>query len=141
MRRLTVLGEASKGGPPFRGPSGLRLARLAGLEFEDLAGRVRFRNLLPEWPGKDPRGKGDLWPVAEARERARSIRLTGDVLFAGRRVAGAFGVSAPYLEWVPFRGKRAAVFPHPSGINRWWNDPARAAEAGRFLREALGLPV
>lgn len=30
---------------------------------------------------------------------------------------------------------RVAVVPHPSGVNRWWNEPANVEAAGRFLRE------
>lgn len=36
------------------------------------------------------------------------------------------------------RAVRVAVVPHPSGINRWWNDPANVEAARSFLREALG---
>jgi hypothetical protein len=104
-------------------------------------------NLLPEYSGED--GDGDAFPLIEARlnaiESAESLngRL---VVFVGRRVAEAFGVSnSKWFAWdrafvlsdgvmVDFR---YAIIPHPSGRNRWWNDEGNVEEAGKFLKSVL----
>jgi hypothetical protein len=55
----------------------------------------------------------------------------------GRRVAAAFGLaSAPYLEWTEARGRTWVVMPHPSGVNRWWND-----EENRLLATVAALRI
>lgn len=115
---------------PLEGPCGDRLARLAGMPgHRELRRRARLVNLLPAWPGKS--GKGDAFPLREARDRARRLRTRGTVLLAGRVVAAAFGLAdAEYFE--P-RG-RFHVIPHPSGVSHWWNDPANVRRARRFLR-------
>lgn len=59
----------------------------------------------------------------------------------GRRVAAAFDhrdPALPYLRWSeegePFRW---AMLPHPSGVNRWWNEPENREAAREFLRQLL----
>ncbi len=97
---------------------------------------ARLVNLLGDWPGAA--GKGDAFPMREAKARASRMRLRGTVLFCGRGVASAFGVDEPYFEWFPLRGSRVAIIPHPSGISHWWSDPANVARAGAFLSGLLG---
>ncbi len=137
MRPLLV-GEApcKAGGEPFTGRSGSVLEALAGFpprrEFECV-------NLLRTWPGHA--GKGSAFPAAEARAAAQamlSVLTRGRVvLVAGKRVAGAFGIRQPeYLRWYHLEGLLVGVLPHPSGINRWLNDPVNREAAGRFLRSA-----
>lgn len=93
-------------------------------------------NLLAEFPGKS--GKGDAFPIALARARAARMRLGGEVVLLGRHVARAFGAQgAPFLEWFDLRGAWAAVVPHPSGVNHWWNDPANTNRAAVFLAGLL----
>lgn len=93
-----------------------------------------LRNVLPAFPGKA--GKGDAFPAAFARTNAARMRLPRGlpVLLMGRGPARALGVAAPYLVGTVLRGRRAVVVPHPSGVNRWWNDPANAARATAVLR-------
>lgn len=136
VRRATIVGEAPprSGGGPFEGDAGRRLRRAVRRDLAD----CRLVNLLNAWPGPDG-AKGDAFPVDEARLAARRVRFnTPVVLLAGHRVARAFGLRVGYLEWTTLRGRRAAVLPHPSGINRWWNDPRNRRRASRFIREALG---
>lgn len=119
---------------PFSGRSGDRLRELLGRPLEDA---FEIRNLLAEWPGAA--AKGSAWDRGAARERAVEItRLDwyrGRLLVAvGRRVARAFALPAlPYLEVV---GEKypAAVLPHPSGVDRWFNDPQNVEAARAFLR-------
>jgi uracil-DNA glycosylase len=112
--------------------SARRLAELVGARRA--SDFFRTRNLLQAFPGKA--GKGDRFPMAEARAAATKMRLRGTVLFAGKKVAAAFGCSsAMYFEWRRRGGFRYAVVPHPSGVNRWWNDPSNRERARAFFRD------
>ena len=131
-------------GDAFEGaPNGTFLAELAGTSEAELRQLVRMRNLLHCYPGPAA-GKGDLFPRAEAQ--AAATRESGwwregdRVVFAGRAVAAAFGFRE--REWLRWRWVRsrggtgvwAAVFPHPSRVNQYWNDEARCRAAAWFLR-------
>jgi hypothetical protein len=144
-RRVLLIGEAppprgAAGGPAFRG----RPARfLAGVAGEEVVGVCEAVNLIPSWPGRSS-GGGSRFPAREARRRASSILFASFrgriVLLAGRRVAAAFGQGRrPFLEWFALRGGRAAVLPHPSGLNRWWNSPENRRRAGALLRRGILL--
>jgi uracil-DNA glycosylase len=149
-----LMGEAPAksmpaGAPPFSSQSGRRLRELLGVE--DLATRFELRNLLESWPGES--GKGDSFPAKYASHRAFDVvpefhhRV---VIFAGKRVAKAFGKSKmKYFEpdltrvWDEEGGRIsglsaeyiACVVPHPSGVNRWYNDVGNRAQARRFFDE------
>lgn len=139
MRRPIIVGEApprgGEGRPAFSGYAGRRLAALAGVaELSDAFDAV---NILDEWPG--PQGKGSAFPDALAARAAMRLRglLEGRlVIVAGRRAARALGLRAGYLEPVDAGWCAAAVLPHPSGVNRWWNDPANRRRASAFLAAA-----
>ncbi|HEU4864630.1 MAG TPA: hypothetical protein VFT76_00155 [Actinomycetota bacterium] len=135
--RFLVVGEAPgrSGGPVLERAE----RKLPGIT------RLPRTNLLPTYPGPAPR-KGALFPIVEAREVARlldeSLPVEVSFILMGRRVAKAFGFRSfeyDLLDWfVPRPGGRAfAVFPHPSGIVLWWNEPENAARARAFLREVL----
>lgn len=113
----------------------LKLAKLAGMEYQELVGRAFFVNLIGRYPGKD--GRGDWWPDHRAKLAARRVHLRGRVIFLGRQVARAFGAREAYLR--PFRLGEATcmIFPHPSGVNRWYNSRANRARASRSLRRWL----
>jgi hypothetical protein len=129
-----VLGEAPSrtSAAPFEG------SRLGLYLGADPAGRFELANLLDAWPG--PAGKGSAFPLAEARAAADLLDLGGRrVILCGWRVAAALDFRAPaYLRWRDHRGARMAVLPHPSGVNRWWNDPGNRRRARRFLRRWAG---
>jgi hypothetical protein len=98
-------------------------------------------NLLDAWYGKS--GKGDKFPVEFARASAKKIltRLLDfeGYLFLGKHVAATFGVDPePMLSWrfAPLMVNYAVV-PHPSGVNRWYNDALNRAKAEQFLRKAF----
>ena len=61
------------------------------------------------------------------------------ILMMGRKVRRAMGRNGDwdYLSWFKFYKHDAVVFPHPSGVNRWWNDPVNERQARFFLRELL----
>lgn len=118
-------------GPAFWGRGGARIRALApSLAFKAI-------NLLDRWPGSA--GRGARFPRRAAEDgRGRVLAACQGVpvvLFAGRRVARVFGLArAPYFRFVRLAdGGRRAVVPHPSGVNRWWNDPANVRRARRFL--------
>lgn len=139
MSRPLLVGQApsrdTDGGLPFSGRSGRRLAALAGFPHADLGARFELANVLDRWPGKAARG--DRFPAREARAAAARLPLAGRrVVFVGAGVAAAFGARPPApLAWFDHAGARCALLPHPSGVNRWWNDPAHAAAAAAFLRD------
>lgn len=96
--------------------------------------------ILDHWPGKA--GKGDAFPLELAR--TRGWRARSDL--KGRRVV-AFGASVvkvlgydPVDHLLKFTIREAgnaslalAYVPHPSGVNRWWNDLDNATKARSFL--------
>lgn len=127
---------------PFGGRSGDRLAALSGMA--PLAFRQTYErlNLLTSYPGKV--GKGDAFPRAVARLRAADMvlkLLDRRVVLVGAGVAAAFRVDdLPILTWVRVYNADFAICPHPSGINRWWNDPDNAAAARAFWTGLAGHP-
>jgi uracil-DNA glycosylase len=142
--RVVFVGQApsqnTDGLAPFSGRSGQRLAALSKIPHNDLGNVFELRNLFDRWPGKMT-GKGDRFPATEARKRAMklSTKLRGQrVVFVGHNVSKAFGVKVgqgALMTWltvghIPFR---FAVIPHPSGVNRWWNNTANERAASDFL--------
>lgn len=132
--------------PPLGGATGRRMARILRITFEDYLEQFDRWNLLAHYPGPGD-AKGDAFPIAEARENAVEVaqKLKGrDVVFLGGAVARAFNVGhIELLKWhgfeyigtgIKFHG---AIFPHPSGINRWWNEAANVGRAERFAERWL----
>lgn len=115
---------------PFSGNSGRRFSEMIG---EDVVQVFDTRNLLSEWPG--PASKGSKFPMAAAQRGAdrviRTIPSGARLVLCGSRVARAMS-----LQWMePMRWytvswqsprhvwARAILIPHPSGVNRQWNNP------------------
>lgn len=153
MKRPLIIGQApargNDGKPPFAGSSGARLAVLSGVgdSGDDLTSHFKLQNLLPYYAGKSG-AKGDNFDFIKGRDRALEIladlqKREGDkgrwVLLMGKNVARCFGQrQTPYL--VKFHLTKncpAFVFPHPSGINQWWNTPANVAQAAAVLHMVL----
>lgn len=148
MSRTFLIGQApsrtSDPSRPLSGLSGARLAELAGVERLDDVFEVR--NVLRRFPGRS--GGSDSFPLAEARSAGEFIRaeIRGRrAILLGRKVALALGfpglVPLVWFEDSDFvRGEDAtevAYLPHPSGLNRFWNDPTRTEAARRFLRKEI----
>jgi uracil-DNA glycosylase len=125
------------GGIAFSGRSGQKLAQLAGVKHEDLTAYFDMYNLIPYWPGKA--GKGDAFPKEEAKQYALNIWAWehSRVILVGSAVADVLGYKGPHCLWILFRGKWVAYVPHPSGINRFYNDKKNVATVSRFLKEAV----
>lgn len=131
------------------GAIGLKLAALAGYDTAQRE-ELRFyskherRNLNARWNGK--LGKGDVFNRAEAEVAAKKLvedPALSDARFVllGREVARAFGMDSnqPLTIIEPWNTKQAfLLFPHPSGISTWWNNPDNAERARVALRSFLG---
>lgn len=142
-RRIVVVGQAPSrgtgGAPPFSGASGRKLAELLDVPHAELGALFELRNVLARYPGKGA-GKGDAFPAARARRAARRLRaeVAGrEVLVVGKATAAALGLDGERL----FRAQTwdgatlCWVIPHPSGVNRWWNDAGNRRRAAFFLRD------
>lgn len=97
-------------------------------------------NLLNEFPGSDPTGRGDRFPPLRARRAADRLRfqLVGRrVVLVGRRVSEAFGYAEmPFFEWFA-DGFECVVIPHTSGVSRSYNDPEAQESLKRVMQRAL----
>jgi uracil-DNA glycosylase len=140
--RVVLLGQApSRDGDPLRpligGGSGRILQLLTGTMVSQYRELYERRNLLKSWPGAAD-GKGDHFPTAEAHAAAVALlpRLAGRrVVLLGSGVARAFGFDTltPRFCWIERDGVRFALSPHPSPVNRWWNEYRNRAQAARFF--------
>lgn len=138
--RLLVVGEAPSkgsplGAPALEGRSGAFLAKLLGFyTSRSMRARVDLVNVLSEWPGGS--GNGSRFPVGEAKQVASKMEVkAGHAILLGR-AACAFGVPRGYFRPVELPGRGQTVFwrvPHPSGVNRWWNDKGNLELATRFF--------
>lgn len=147
-RRVVLIGQAPcrKGDPskPLTGSSGLKLAQLAGVEFPGEYARLFERvNVLREYRGPAAGGKGDAFPLSEARAAAKALmpELRGRVVVVlGRNVARAFELHGlGWTTWWPACGVVWGVIPHPSPLVRWWNDSGNRAQAASFMMQAAEL--
>jgi len=125
---------------PLEGRVGRRLAELAGLSYAAYLEHFDRVNLLHV--RQDTKEKGFEFDLAAAREEAKRLRQSGvlrdrPVVLLGHRVADAFGVrlTMKYFHGCPSgQGGMLWLMPHPSGLNRWYNDPDNVKEASGFLR-------
>ena len=135
-RKIVLIGQApSKTGDPSRPLATDKLAAMCGLTKKQYLGKFRRMNVFDAWPGKN--GKGDVFPLASARVRAMRLvnKLTRKkIIFVGIKTAEAFGFKHAPLKWRRFNGGAASILPHPSGINRWYNDRSNVRQARRFMR-------
>lgn len=151
MKKTLLVGEAPARGnddqPAFTGRSGQFLTDLIGIP---VLAAFDCRNLLERYPGAHESGKGARFNIAEARWSVAKIwdmaKTDTRVILAGKRVAKAFEVDSEYLVWTKWRLRGVpefmseidlAILPHPSGVNRWWNDPDAKELARIFLLEEL----
>jgi uracil-DNA glycosylase len=125
---------------PFDGSSGKKLADLAGISREMFLSIFQRRNLLDTWPGKA--GKGDAFRIEDGKLAAAYLRIefhAGDcVLCAGSAVLRCFGFrNVPWCTWTYEQGIAFAKIPHPSGINRLWNDLGMTRDVQHFLQNLV----
>lgn len=127
-----LIGESNPyGGDPYYalvpypdGCSGHRLCRLVlGLTDDEYMDRFDRVNLCD--------GK---WSIKSARERADLLRHTHSRhILLGAKVAAAFGV-----EFKPFEVIQSLlVLPHPSGLNRMWQEQGAFERARKAVTAYL----
>lgn len=144
-----IVGQApakgNEGLLPFAGRSGARLAKLAGVgeSGDDLPDHFELRNLLDYYSGKDG-AKGDKFDWREGIWRARELAHEVErgrnrvVLLMGHGVKKSFGFgNYQYLERIELGAATYIIFPHPSGVNMWYNSPAHCDQARLVLREVV----
>jgi hypothetical protein len=138
--RLLIIGEApSNDGAPLEGQVGATIAEYAGISIEEYLARTERHNLFPQpiliWhDGQARQNAIDIWPSLIGRT----------TLLLGRNVTLAFGLHPPDLSltWKhPNEDVEIAMLPHPSGRNRWWNDPENRSAARRFLHQTFGIQL
>jgi hypothetical protein len=126
---IYVVGERT---PDGANPSTRRrLASLCDVDVDELMASVVWINLFDQ-PGTD----ADRY--AAMIERAAA---DGDaIVVLGRRAQRAFALGKPDALTVitRHRGPIVVALPHPSGRNRWWNDPAHVVDAEALMRRVWG---
>jgi uracil-DNA glycosylase len=138
--RPLIVGEApgAGDGPVLAGRCGEKLAEFAGVgSYAELAARFDLRNLLDVRAERE--GRGDFFPPSAALQAADVLRacLSKDdrVVLLGGRVARAFGVARyGFFRWYDLDSARAVTIPHPSGVNRLYNDEIVRERAAKALR-------
>jgi len=125
-----VIGESPNGDPSqwsYDNGSAMRMKKVCGRELP-------WFNLFATEPEKWDRREARVVATRfclELQEKEKSWTL----LLLGVKVCHAFGVERPeWLEWYRSMlwGPMIAV-PHPSGLNRWWNDGERTRTARQLL--------
>lgn len=136
--RTLLVGEApnDRGGAPLRERIGdvlLASSGLSAMAFDRVFART---NVFERYPGR--LGKGAAFPIKHAQIRATQLRRrcrSRVVVLLGKRTARAFGITVKYFDEARIGQCRAFVVPHPSGINRWWNDVNNRARFATFMKE------
>jgi len=128
------------------GPVGRKLMEVLGCDLRSYVRGFRRLNLVQSFPGRT--NGADAFDAAEAGmawARLRENVAQRMVVLLGAKVAdvATVGLWRAHGWCAPFDHLqvRMMVVPHPSGLNRWWNDPANTAAATialrRFCAEAL----
>ena len=140
--KIGLVGQAPsrRGYPrkPLAGPNGRKIARLAGMSYDDLIA-CRRKHLNTHYSGK--RSKGDAFDRAKGNVNAADVLLDWRVeriVLLGKNVARCFGFrDVPFLAEIHIYGRRFLIFPHPSGTNRWWNERQNERRARQLLQRFL----
>jgi hypothetical protein len=140
--KIGLVGQAPsrRGDPrkPLAGPNGQKIARLAGMNYDELIA-CRRGHLNTHYIGK--RGKGDRFDHATGNVKAADVLLDWRVeriVLLGKNVARCFGLrDLPFLAEISIYGRRFLIFPHPSGTNRWWNERRNERRARQLLQRFL----
>jgi hypothetical protein len=140
--KIGLVGQAPsrRGDPrkPLAGPNGQKIARLAGMSYDELIA-CRRKHLNTHYIGK--RGKGDAFDHAKGNVNASDLLMDWRVeriVLLGKNVARCFGFrDLPFLAEIRIYGRRFLIFPHPSGVNRWWNERRNERRARQLLQRFL----
>jgi hypothetical protein len=141
--KIGLVGQAPsrRGDPrkPLAGPNGRKIARLAGMSYDELIA-CRRRHLNTHYSGK--RSKGDVaFDHATGNVKAADVLMDWRVeriVLLGKNVARCFGFrDLPFLAEISIYGRRFLIFPHPSSVNRWWNERRNERRARQLLQRFL----
>jgi hypothetical protein len=140
--KIGLVGQAPsrRGDPrkPLAGPNGQKIARLAGMSYDELIA-CRRRHLNTHYSRK--RGKGDAFDHSKGNVNAADVLMDWRVeriVLLGKNVARCFGFrDVPFLAEIRIYGRRFLIFPHPSGTNRWWNERRNERRARQLLQRFL----
>ena len=140
--KIGLVGQAPsrRGDPrkPLAGPNGRKIARLAGISYDELIA-CRRKHLNGHYNGKRP--KDDAFDHAKGNVNAADVLLDWRVeriVLLGKNVARCFGFrDLPFLAEISLYGRRFLIFPHPSRVNRWWNERRNEQRARQLLQRFL----
>ena len=140
--KIGLVGQAPsrRGDPskPLAGPNGQKVARLAGMSYDELIA-CRRKHLNTHYRGK--RVNSNAFDHMKGNVNAANILLDWRVeriVLLGKNVARCFGFrDLPFLAEVRIYGRRFLIFPHPSSINRWWNERRNERRARQLLQQFL----
>ena len=140
--KIGLVGQAPsrRGDPrkPLAGPNGQKIALLAGMSYDELIA-CRRRHLNPQYSRKH--GKSDAFDHAKGHANAADVLLDWRVeriVLLGKNVARCFGFrDLPFLAEIRVYGRRFLIFPHPSGVNRWWKERQNEQRARQLLQRFL----
>jgi hypothetical protein len=86
----------------------------------------------------------NIWPYHDTDEDMIDIDYLLDsrryevIVALGHIVAKELGLPrAPWLSWHELGGVAVLKMPHPSGLNRWWNDPVNRTFAQLAMTRAI----
>lgn len=86
----------------------------------------------------------DKWSMPRARESACRLMLESGhdpLVLCGAKVAGAFGLGYMPFNVVDCDGKKLAILPHPSGLNRAWHESGSFDRARTFIMSLVDQHV
>ncbi len=140
--KIGLVGQAPsrRGDPrkPLAGPNGQKIARLAGMSYDELIA-CRRKHLNTHYTAK--RREGKAFDRAKGHVNAADVLLDWRVeriVLLGKNVARCFGLGdLPFLAEIRIYGRRFLIFPHPSGTNRWWNERRNERRAQQLLQRFL----
>ena len=121
--------------PLPKSASGFRLKELMGLSLTQYT-VLRRVNLI----AKPMHGKWDKELAAWTAKGLLGGGLLRDsrCILLGQKVKEAFSLlSMEDFTWTRYDHIQVASIPHPSGLNRVWNDPEVKAKAERFFSELV----
>jgi hypothetical protein len=119
---------------PLSNTSGLKLSEMLEISMSEFLEFARH-NLNHYYSGKE--GKGDAFDFDIGEESAKkliSMPYRRYVLL-GASVTSCFSISWSPLELWERGDKSFLCFPHPSGINMWYNKPENRKRAKAKLKE------
>ena len=138
--KIGLVGQAPsrRGDPrkPLAGPNGQKIARLAGMSYNELLA-CRRKHLNPDNNSKRYNGFDHAKGNVNAADVLLDWRVERIVLL-GKNVARCFGFrDLPFLAEISVYGRRFLIFPHPASTNRWWNERQNERRARQLLQRFL----